>query len=271
MFFGFKFQNEILFQTCSLLAQTLHIFFTMNTVDLIIIYLTCGAPFGVYYFYQQRDFSNKLRRSVLVTLFWFPFAFKLLHSFVTKKFPKTKFDEKSLTDSFEKKFAQILLEENVDVLLFDFRETFERYIGLTKAVSTEANAAEAEIFQITNHGNKKLATKLLNRRNRSRLITHQILARRDFLRLIEKIYSGVFKQEKVRTLTVDFVKLIKDEEALAELHRIFQNPTQSASESPVNDMESEVWNPIEPKQLPTPRKPLNFRTMSATAITSKPD
>lgn len=243
----------------------------MNLIDLTIIYLTCGAPFGVYYFYQQRDFSNKFWRSVLVTLFWFPYAFRLLHTFVTKRFHNQTLDEKSLTDSFEKKFAQILLAENVDVFLFDFRETFERYAGLTKAVSAESSEAEAELFQILNHPNKKLATKLLNRRNRSRLNSHHILARKDFLRMIEKIYSGFSDKEKVRTLTVDFVKLINDAEALAELYRIFQNPTQSESNFPVNDMESEVWNPIETKQLPTPRKALSFRTMSATATTSKPD
>lgn len=259
----------------------------MNLIDIIIIYLTFGAPFGVYFFYQQRDFSNSPKvwiNSLLVTLFWFPFAFKLLHLVVTKRFRNSQFAEKTLSDSllrskienFEKIFSQILLEKNVDISLFDFRETFERYVGLSiftkeEDESVELNEAEFDLFQITNHENKKLATKLLNRRNRSRLMAHQILARKDFLRMIEKIDSSLFEKEKVRTLAIDFVKLVKDVEAHSELHKIFQNPTQSDHGFPVKVMENEVWNPIETKQLPTPRKALNFRTLSATATTSKRD
>ena len=250
----------------------------MNLLDIIIIYLTCGAPFGVYFFHQQRDDSNSPKlwiNSLLATLFWFLYAFRLLHSVVTKRFLNHQFAEKKLSDSLvseiEKKFSQILLEEKVDVELFDFRETFERYLGLTREISSEANKVDAELFQITNHENKKLATKLLNRRNRSRLNAHQILARKDFLRMIEKIDSSIFEKEKVRTLAIDFVKLINDVEALAELHKIFQNPPQSYHGFPVNEMENEVWNPIETKQLPTPPKALNFRTLSATATISKRD
>jgi hypothetical protein len=250
----------------------------MNLLDLTIIYLTCGAPFGVYYFYQQRNVSNLWQRwlnSLLVTLFWFVYAIKLSHSLVTKKLLNYEFDEKKLADSkideIEKKFSQLMLDERTGFSLFEFREVFERYVGLSKAIEIEAVDAEAELYQISNHENKKLATKLLNRRNRSRLVAHHTFARRDFLRAIEKIASNFSQKEKIRNLATDFVKLINDAEAEAELSQIFQKYSQFAPVFPVKQMENDVWKPIETKLSPTPPKPLSFPTLSVTATTSKTD
>lgn len=250
----------------------------MSLIEIIIIYLTCGAPFGVYYFYQKREYSNSPRfwlSSFLAMIFWIPYSIRLLHTFVNKKLINHEFAEKSISDSiidnFEKKFTQLLLEEKIDISLFEFRETFERYVGLTNEIFVSSSESEAELYQITNHENKLLATKLLNRHNRLRLNEHQTIARKDFLRMIIKIDSSISEKEKVRTLAKDFVKLIKDVEAQSELHKIFQNSTQSGYGFPVNEMEKEVWNPIETKQLHLPKKALNFRTISATATTSKPD
>lgn len=250
----------------------------MNLVDLLIIYLTWGAPFGVYYFFQNRNYSTSIKlvfQSILVALIWIPYAIRLLHSFVTKKFRNNEFADNNQTDSIvneiERKFAEIIHEETSIISIYEFRETFERYLGLAKAASTEVIENDAELYQITNHENKKLASEILSRRNRSRLNAHHILARRDFLRMIEKIDSTFSAKEKIRTLAFDFVKILNDVEAQKQLHKIFENPTQSDYGFTVNDMESEVWNPNETKQLPTPRKALNFRTISATATTLKRD
>jgi hypothetical protein len=250
----------------------------MNLVDLLIIYLTCGAPFGVYYFFQTRNYSASLKlifQSILIALFWIPYAIQLLHSFVTKRFRSNEFAENNQMDSaineIERKFAQILHEENSEISVYEFRETFERYQGLTKAASTEVFETDAELYHITNHENKNLASEILSRRNRSRLNAHHILARKDFLRMIEKIDSTFSAKKKIRTLAFDFVKILNDVEAQKQLHKIFENPTQSDNGFTVNEMENEVWNPNETKQLPTPRKALNFRTISATATMLKRD
>lgn len=250
----------------------------MNLVDLLIIYLTCGAPFGVYYFFQNRNYSASFKlifHSILVALIWIPYAIRLLQSFVTKKFRSDEFAENNQTDSvineIERKFAQIIYEESSEISVYDFRETFERYLGLAKAASTEAIGIDAELYQISDHENKKLASEILSRRNRSRLNAHHILARRDFLRMIEKIDSTFSAKEKIRTLAFDFVKILNDVEAQKQLHKIFENPAQSDNGFTVKEMENEVWNPNETKQLPTPRKALNFRTISATATTLKRD
>lgn len=259
----------------------------MNLIDLIIIYLTCGAPFGVYYFLQQKELFNSSKlwlNSILVTLFWIPYALRLFHSFVTTKFLKSQFAENTFSDSafkdkideIEKKFAQILLEEKVDFSIFEFRETFQRFVGLT-IVTKDINYAslndetEHDLFSITNHQNGKLATKCLNRRNRLRLKAHQNLALKDFLQMLEKIDSCLVEKEKFRLLAIDFVKLLDDVQTQIELNKVFQNSPQTVTGFPVKKMENEVWNPIETKQLPTHKTHLNLPTLSARVMMSKRD
>lgn len=249
----------------------------MTLTDFIIIYLSCGAPFGVYNFYQKRaalSFTKQLLNSILVTLFWIPYAIRLLHSFITNKLITIHFEKKenldSIIDEFEKSFGKILLINKVDITIFEFREVLERYAGLTKASKTELLDTEHELFQVANHENIKLATKILNRRNRLRLSAHHTHARKDFLQIMKIIESGVIEKEKVRNSAIEFVKIINDVEAIADLHNIFQNPSQLHNGFPVNEMENEVWNPIETK-LPMPQKTLNLQTLSATATTLKHD
>lgn len=254
----------------------------MNLTELTIFYLACGAPFGVYYYYQVREFEkpNKLiAYSLLITLFWFIYAIKLLHQFVTKRLLFTEFVETKFSDSifktkiteFEKKFSQILLEEKINISIFEFRETMERYAGLTREIYFSNSENESELYLITNHENKNLATKCLERRNRSRLLAHQTAARLDFFKLIKFIKTDCSDKEKVRLLAFGFVKLISDDEAQSELHKVFQNTTQSEHSFNVNEMEKEVWNPIAPKPLQSPKKALNFKTLPTAQTMLKPD
>lgn len=279
--------ERINFQNLQFLAQTLLTNKLMNLIELIIIYLACGAPFGVYYFLHQKEFFNSSKlwlNSILVTLFWIPYAFRLFHSFVTTKFLKSQFAENTFSDSafkdkideIEKKFAQILLEEKVDFSIFEFRETFQRFVGLT-IVTKDINYAslndetEHDLFSITNHQNGKLATKCLNRRNRLRLKAHQNLALKDFLQMLQKIDSCLVEKEKFSLLAIDFVKLLDDVQTQIELNKVFQNLPQTVTGFPVKKMENEVWNPIETKQLPTHKTHLNLPTLSASVMMSKRD
>lgn len=276
-------------KTCILLAQTLHFFKVMNLTELSIIYLACGAPFGVYYFFQQRENQKLWQKSpllwlkcVLIPFFWFPFALRLLQRFVTKKFRSNEFVVTKQTDStltakiddFENSFAQFLLAEKTGIPLFHLRETFQRYVGLTLGNLEEGQTIKNdinELFQITQHENAKLATICLNRRNRLQLETHQTLARKDFLRIIKKINSCLVAKEKLSSLAFEFAKIINDDELAAELRQIFENSTQTENTFTVKKMENEVWNPIEHKQLPTNQAALNLPAIPARAMMSKQD
>ncbi len=162
----------------------------MNQIDLIIIYLACGAPFAVYYFLQNRrlrytklfwiktTFAFILWLPLAAQLFWNKFSFFHSQFFLVNK-------EKSIS-SLQKQIEAILIESDSQISIYNFREVFERYAGLTKANSDKNNKisdSEKEVFRISENANIELAAICQHRRNRKKLFFHHTLARQDFLRL----------------------------------------------------------------------------------------
>ena len=261
----------------------------MNLLEFSIVYLTCGAPVGVYYFFQQREnsfFQQKpfklWLKCLLITFFWLPFALKLLLSGIEKRLHKNKFAEINRADSllndkfhnFEQSLSKIITKKTTEISIFDFRETFQRYVGLTlenthKPIfdKNESN----DIFQISNHENPKLATICLARRNRLQFERHQTIARKDFLGMLEKLNLESAAKENLSALVFEFANLINDVELTAGLQQIFADSQQTNNSFTVKKMENEKWNPNEYKQFPTPKPNLNLSAISATTMMSKPD
>src|SRR5688572_2946946 len=96
---------------CTLLIQ-------MNPNDFLIIYLACGAPFGVYYFFDKRNAlpSNRLwLKTFLMVFFWIPFALKML--VINKK----------RTKGLKRVFAeQSVLDFDSDDKIFSIQKEFEK-------------------------------------------------------------------------------------------------------------------------------------------------
>ncbi len=256
----------------------------MNFTDLIIIYLTCGAPFGVYFFFQNRenyDIFQRLLKSLLIGLFWIPTGFRFLHQFVIKKLLKSQFAENNSTDSsqkvkitqFERVFSKYLLKNNCEISLFDFRETFERYVGLTLSIPKENEIiiTDSDFFRISNHQNFKLGEICLQRRNRLRLQSHQTQARQDLFQLFAKINSNDLEAKIIKSQAFEFFGVLEDFDAQNGLTEIFCNLPQTENSFPVNPLEKEVWNSKEHKPSPANQPVLNLHPISATTLMSKPD
>jgi hypothetical protein len=256
----------------------------MNLTDLIIVYLACGAPFAVYFFLQNRENLNPVRlwlKTILVSLFWFLYGYVFLHRFVTKKLHNSQFAEKNQADSlkklkideFEKTFAQYLLQNNGGISLFDFRETFERYVGLTLLLfQTDENVpTDSEFFRIAEHQNAKLGQICLQRRNRLRLLAHQTQAREDLLKIFSEMRRNAFDTKKLEFSMVEFFKIIEDDEANKFLVQIFRQPTQTEKTFPVRDLEIELWNSKEPKTLTARQTTLSLPIIQTTTVLPKPD
>lgn len=246
----------------------------MKLSDFLIIYLSCGAPLAVYFFLRNRNPYNFFRhalKSLVVALVWIPYAFLLLHGFITKNFPpgKTEFDtvECDLTAA-EKQLSQLLIESGAPLSLFDFREAVERYAGLTLARRNAAGnfpaRRNAELFQIANLENAELGTRCLVRRNRRRLDAHQSLARDDFLRIVAQIKSFTSDAGKLELLSFRFAELLKDGKAEQSLSKIFGKITASAFDFRVQDAESKIWNPEENKSSSGSRKFTRLQALTAT-------
>jgi hypothetical protein len=240
----------------------------MNLSEFIIIYLACGAPFGVHYFLQNRretDFSTIVLKSFLTVFVWIPYALRLLHSRITKELINKDFekniaadaDRQNKLDEIQKNIWQLAAEKNSAVSIFEFREIFERYVGLTLAM--KENAAETpgvEIFTVANHPDKNLGAKCLSRRNRSRLDFHQTLASRDFLKLLSRLQAN--DSEKLRLSAIEFVRILDDAETLRAVEKLFAGAAQRKQSRAVQEMEKEVWNTDRHKPLPAKTISINL-------------
>lgn len=224
----------------------------MNLSEILIVYLACGAPFGVHFFLQNRrekDFSTIFLKSFLTVFVWIPYALRLLHSSITKKLIIKDFVKLSRTDAMRMKNLDALQREiwqyaatqNPEISVFEFREVFERYIGLTLALKdSAAETPDSELLNTANHPNRILGAKCLLRRNRLRLEFHQTLASRDFLRLLSAMREK--DSEKLRIPASEFVKILEDAETLQAVESLFVVSPQRNRLTAVKESENEVWN-----------------------------
>ncbi len=248
----------------------------MNLTDLLIIYLACGAPFGVYYFLQNRtkSVSGKLWLNTSITFaFWIPIAFrflrenKLLNKSVSFNFDAEVTQEKKLI-LIQKQFEQILQESSLKISIYEFRETIDRYIGLTYANqshSRKASLADKEFFCISENKNIELAAICLDRRNQKRLSFHHKGARQDFLHFINQLSETSADKKIIGNLAVEFVKILNDLEAETALEKMFMEISQTDKHFAVKQLEKAIWNTEIHKPLPTKQNSTRLQTMTATA------
>jgi hypothetical protein len=258
----------------------------MNLRDLIIIYLACGAPFGVYYFLQNRNLPETKflwLKSLFRFVCWIPFAIQMVarKSLFTKLYTNG-FDKNAGSDAkkeveideIKKYFEVIIHEKRFPFSIYEFRETFERYVGLTLEMQNddqEISTSEKEIFRITNHTDKKLAEICLNRRNRKRLSFHQKFARRDFFEVFQQLTDKSDEPQNLFDRTLKLVKLLNDFEAQKIVDKLFKESLQTQQKSNVNNLEKELWNSEKLKPSPETKISVNMKALTATANLSRKD
>jgi len=253
----------------------------MNAVDFIIIYLACGAPFGVYFYFQNHSRNQPKTRwlkTVSAFVFWIPFALfiicksKSIKNLFTPDFNK-KFSgnlkiERNLY-SVQKTIEKILLESRSEILLFEFRQTIERYAGLTLLIQNAAAkipGQEKEIFRVVETKNIETAALCLQRRNRKRLAFHQTKARQDFLHLIRDLSASVSDTTKFENSVGEFVNLLDDSTAQKSLEKLFAVSLQTDNPQSVRQLEKVLWKTETLKPLIT--KPISVRLQITNSTTN---
>ncbi len=247
----------------------------MNFTDILIIYLACGAPFGVYYFLQNRrkkDFSLFWIKTFFNFAFWLPFALGFfLENKIRQNFYYLNPNNEKKIFLIQKQIESILHESKLKVSIYDYREIFDRYLGLTISKRGEAKKTadtEKEIFRITGHKQVELAAICLQRRNQKRLFYHHTLARQDFLQFIAKLFKVSSGKIKLGNLSVEFVKLLDDTEAQTALEKLFAENSQTDKQSVVKHLEKDLWNPN--KHAPLSVNPISTHLPSMTTTANLP-
>lgn len=204
----------------------------MTFIDLAIIYLACGAPLSMHYFFGLRGKPTVyfIVRGIAATLFW-PVAAVLFLTNSLRRSEARAFDEevKQLNhrlDALRSDIESFAFADGNAASAFEFREVFGRYTGLVQAVSGNADdALGREIFQLSGHSNTKLATRCLNRTAAIRLSAHANAARFDFVELIAYL-SNDFARE-ILLVAVETAELIGDEQTVYRLRALIDEPLRA--------------------------------------------
>ncbi len=213
----------------------------MNLSETLIIYLACGAPFGVEYLQRRTDRSIFWTAfGVVVRFILWPISagrmlFRLLACSSELLLESPDAVDQQLS-AIRSRFEAIIHAEQGPPRVFEFRDTFLRYTGLARSASAEPGSGVAEIFEITGHDDVTLATTCLNRKNARKLARHRDRSREEFARFI----AGDPPDEMVR-LAFETAAAVADVELSATLRGIYGH---TALPSHVADDRSrgELWS-----------------------------
>jgi hypothetical protein len=213
----------------------------MTFLNLLIIYLACGSPFGVYQLTRDSGTTTSADRLLVIAsfLFWPIFLVILLY----ERLSPTKVSSRDRIEKIRCEIESLAFGNGSTSSLFEFREVFYRYAGLVEASSATADSVSVELFEISQHDKSATASKCLSRRNREKVEFHKTIARNEFVDLI----SGLISLEsshgpKVLSLAVDLATELNDDPATDEL-RTLTGHFPSPQESLINEQGQNLWKP----------------------------
>ena len=183
----------------------------MSLFDLFIIYFAAGAPFGVY---RATTLKRAVTANVVLGLLfqivlWPVFTIRMLVG------DGKRSEAGNELDRLKSEIENLAFTESSASAIFDFREIFARYTGLSQAANTEVAPGQiSDIFEIGKAENPQLATAILARRNREKVTFHQMTARNEFVDMI----SGLaIDDSEVIALAEQVAVCVHDELAIEDL------------------------------------------------------
>ena len=218
----------------------------MTFADLLIIYLSFGAPVAVYKYLQTRGAGTRRRAtlSILTFFFWIPTAFEIGYLYLRNAYFNSGFVSQGNLDS-ETGVLRDLRDEITSELfrvvrgssLHDVRETVERYAGLASELRRELSSPphDNHLFEAAGRKKYELGQICLMRRNLHRLQRHHNQARQDFLALLEDALDR-FPVPGAVDCSIELATQLDDPHAVLTLRALKKK-------------RGEVWNP-EQQHLP---------------------
>lgn len=192
----------------------------MQLTDLIIIYLACGAPFGVYQITKRQPEASVGNWAIMLASFllWPVFAVTLIANWTAADEDNTDTLANARIENIRSEIERVAFAGGETAALFEFREVFYRFTGLFEAANTEiTKKPSSTLFAISGHINKDLASQCLARRNREKLSFHQTLARNEFVDVIADLARDKKICWEIGRLALELTHHLGDDDAMADL------------------------------------------------------
>ena len=181
-------------------------------LNLIIIYMACGSPFGMYRIANVRRLPLPRFAATIGAHFilWPVFAAAILRRSLSEA-SAAKTDLEREIAALRSEIEAIAFAGSVTVSVFAFREVFTRYTGLTMALNNGAAAkVPPELLEIAKGAHPELARACLDRRNRGRLLFHQKRAQIEFAEMISVLTRSHLQRQAILDLALRLDRLLYD-------------------------------------------------------------
>jgi hypothetical protein len=199
----------------------------MTLTDLSVIYLAFGAPIAVYKYLQNRtaNIGRRTAVSVLTFFFWIPAAIEIGYLHLANAYFKDAFVSQGNIDALNRRIHNLresitteLIQLNRGSSIHDTRETVDRYTGLADAVRNQVADEHGgnELFEAAGRNDYELGQLSLMRRNLRRLKRHHILARRDFINLLDQS-TRRSAGSTILAMGTELARQLEDQETVEEL------------------------------------------------------
>ena len=195
----------------------------MNVIDLIIIYLACGSPFGVYQITNRKNDRQAVNWLNVFSSFllWPVFAIALLAKHVFRSGDSTAAIRHNHLEDIRSEIERIAFSDGTISALFEFREIFYRFTGLVEAANAPTSGRSLnEVFDSGPHNNNSLAARCLARRNRERLAFHQTRARNEFVDVISRMVDSGPSRDEILNLALQLAGHLHDRDSAADLNAL---------------------------------------------------
>jgi hypothetical protein len=208
----------------------------MHAAEFIVIYLTYGAPFGVY---EVTCIRRKLSIAEIYLvaakfLFWpMVVAFWISNWFLNSQKYAIPDLEREI-DVVRKDLESAAFDDRSAAAILSFREVVTRYTGLTLMLRRSKPSLNAQpLIELGDMETPKTALACFYRRHHQKLAFHQQRARKEFIEIIGRISASQPDHNDLLSNSIKLAILLNDFDCAAYL-----------STRLPNDMEKRVCNPL---------------------------
>lgn len=248
----------------------------MDLLDISVIYLALGAPFGVrFYLVSETGGPVVLLRSVIVAAVWILYIPGFLHNLVTaglrvpvrsgRTIPGKEIHTR--VKPVSRKIEAISAGVSDAPGIFTVREVIERHAGIAALAESASRdvLSGVELFRIAGHPDPELGALCTQRHNGSTLNRHRTEAARDLVRLFEILAGRCQDPKELAFLFSQLFDLAGNSAAASDIRKKGRAAEVKQERRQKEKREREIWNSAKPKAQSMMEYPMAFEKISVTS------